>query len=114
VVVPWPHPGRNVGEAGCETAVQWWDVAHELGAYVWASQLEKGWARAKPERRHELEGMLSLYSVRQIVPAESCWGSRRQLSPGDTMVQYLILWHAPLDVVYDRSGRVQMIYTSYE
>jgi hypothetical protein len=58
--------------------------------------------------------MLSLYSMRQIQPAESCWGSRRQLASGETMIQYLILWHAPLDVVYDQGNRIQMIYTSYE
>jgi hypothetical protein len=30
------------------------------------------------------------------------------------MVQYSLLWHAPLDVVYDAEDRIQAIYTSYE
>ena len=30
------------------------------------------------------------------------------------MIQYMILWNAPLDVVYDKRDRIVMIYTSYE
>jgi hypothetical protein len=36
------------------------------------------------------------------------------LAPGERMVQYLLLWHAPLDVVYDRQDGIRMIFTSYE
>ena len=42
------------------------------------------------------------------------WGYGTQLKREEYMVQYLILWSAPLDVVYDGDDNVVEIYTSYE
>lgn len=112
-ICPWPHPGVAISGPPCGDA-PWWDLSHKLIAYIWASHLERQWASAEPQTRGQLEQYLSLHSVRQITPAQSCWGSRRKLTSGETMVQYLILWHAPLDVVYDQGGTIRSIYTSYE
>jgi hypothetical protein len=111
-VLPWPHPGRI--SAGSPCKIRWWDAGHEMVAYVWAVHLENTWQRAQPRTRAELERSLSLYTVREIRPSESCWGSRREPASDEKMMQYLILWHAPLDVVYDGSDRIRMIYASYE
>lgn len=82
--------------------------------YVWASHLEKQWHPAKPKTRAELEAHLSLYSQQDIHPSQSGWGRKHQLQPGERMTQYLLLWNAPLDVVYSSHDAVVAIYTSYE
>ena len=82
--------------------------------YMAASRMEATWRDNGPQTRAELESYLNLYSTQGIVPSQSCWGRRWKLAPQENMVQYLILWHAPLDVVYDREDRIKMIFTSYE
>jgi hypothetical protein len=84
------------------------------GSYGWALYLESRWSPAHPKSRTEMESYLSLYSTREIQPAESPWGRDHVLRAGDKMIQYMILWGAPLDVVYDRDEKVVAIYTSYE
>jgi hypothetical protein len=83
-------------------------------AYFYALILESRWERAKPETRAQLEHYIWLASVRAILPHESRWGRSYELKPGEHMTQYLILGHAPLDVVYDQGDRIQAIFTSYE
>ena len=86
-----------------------------LGAsYGWALHLESKWRSAETKTRADLEACLSLYSHHEIEPSESGWGSTHELKNGEKMVQYLLLWSAPLDVVYDADDRVVAIYTSYE
>ena len=111
-LIPWPHPvGR--GRSEC-FATPPWDWAHDIFAYMWARRLEVRWRDAQPRTQADLERHLKLYTMREIEPAESCWGSRSVLAPGERMVQYLLLWHAPLDVVYDGQGGIRTIFTSYE
>ena len=82
--------------------------------YMWASHLEARWTPAKPSTRAEMESYLSLYRAREIQPSASDWGRNHVLREGDKMVQYMILWNAPLEVVYDRDGKLLAFYTSYE
>jgi hypothetical protein len=82
--------------------------------YMWASHLESRWHPTNPKTKTELESFLSLYSQRDIQPSESGWGSNHQLQPGERMTQYLLLWNAPLDVVYTSNDTIVAIYTSYE
>lgn len=108
-VLPWPHPGHH---SHCDSPP--WEFAHGIIAYIYALKLESAWRAARPRTRLELERHLHLYSTRTIVPAESCWARNYKLKAGESMLQYEILWHAPLDVVYDQTGRIVMIITSYE
>ncbi len=82
--------------------------------YFWALHLESKWFPANPKTKVELESYLSLYSKREIQPSESGWGSNHHLQAGERMTQYLLLWSAPLDVVYTSDDRVVAVYTSYE
>ena len=82
--------------------------------YMWASHLESKWYPAHPRTKTELEAFLSLYSQRDIQPSESDWGRNHQLQSGERMTQYLLLWNAPLDVVYTSDDTIVAIYTSYE
>jgi len=82
--------------------------------YVWASHLESKWHPANPKTKAELESFLSLYSQRDIQTSQSDWGRDHQLQPGERMTQYLLLWNAPLDVVYTSNDTIVAIYTSYE
>ena len=83
-------------------------------SYLWAGVLEVRWSKADPKTRREMESYLSLYRISEINPFESSWGKLHVMRDGDRMLRYVILWDAPLDVVYDRDDRVQAIYTSYE
>ena len=82
--------------------------------YMWASHLESRWHPANPKTKVELESYLSLYSQHDILPSQSDWGRSHELHPGERMTQYLLLWTAPLDVVYSSNDMVLAIYTSYE
>jgi len=82
--------------------------------YAWAIHLEGRWRPASPKTKAELESYLSLYSQRDIQPSRSSWGRDYQLRLGERMTQYLLLWNAPLDVVYSSNDMVISIYTSYE
>ena len=82
--------------------------------YMWARHLEARWQPADPKTKVELESFLSLYSQREIQPSESGWGGHHQLQSGERMTQYLLLWNAPLEVVYTSSNTIVEIYTSYE
>lgn len=64
--------------------------------------------------RVQLESFLSLYSQREIQPSQSDWGRDYQLKPGERMIQYMLLYRAPLDVVYTTNDTIAAIYTSYE
>ena len=83
-------------------------------AYTYALHLEEKWSKANPQSKLELERHLSLYSEKQINPFESLWGRDYQLKENERMIQYNILWDAPLDVVYDNNDKIIRIYTSYE
>jgi hypothetical protein len=85
-----------------------------LLAYFYAGHLERNWVKANPHTKSELERHLHLYSMRQIKPSESLWANWYKLKDGERMVQYLILWNAPLDVVYDQNDNIKHISTSYE
>jgi len=85
-----------------------------FGPYMWASHLESKWYPANPKTKMELESFLSLYSRHDIQPSQSDWGRGYQLQPGERMTQYLLLWSAPLDVVYTSNDAIVAIYTSYE
>jgi len=89
-------------------------VGIAIGSYLWALHLESRWYPANPKTQTELESYLSLYSVHDIQPAESEWGLDHKLQPGERMTRYLLLWAAPLDVVYTTNNAVVTIYTSYE
>ena len=91
----------------------WFIWSGTLG-YFWALHLESRWVPAAPRSRADLERHLFLYSTRIIEPRESAWGRGYQLKPNEFMLQYRLLWSAPLDVVYDDGGMIQAIYTSYE
>ena len=82
--------------------------------YMWALHLEEKWSALQPKTRSQLESCLSLYSRHEIRPSESMWGRSHVLRDGDRMIQYLLMWRTPLDVVYDHDNRVVQIYTSYE
>jgi len=82
--------------------------------YLWALHLESSWSPAQPKTRSELESYLSLYSQKDISPMQSEWGRNHVLQPGERMTQYLLLWSAPLDVVYRSNDMIGAIYTSYE
>jgi len=82
--------------------------------YFWAGHLESKWTAAHPQSRTEMEFHLSLYSMREIHPAQSGWGSNHSMQPGDKMIQYLLFWTQPLEVVYDKDDQLIATYTSYE
>lgn len=82
--------------------------------YLWACYLESQWKSANPQTREEMESHLSLYKAKEILPTESSWGKYHTLRDGDKMIQYMILWSAPLDVVYDQENKLIAAYTSYE
>ena len=85
-----------------------------FGPYAWALHLEAKWHPADPGTMADLESHLSLYSRQDIPPATPGWGMNHQLQPGERMTRYLLLWNAPLDVVYTGDDRIVKIYTSYE
>lgn len=82
--------------------------------YLWASYLETKWKPARPETKEALESHLSLYRKYEITPAESSWGRNHVLNRDHKMIRYMILWNAPLDVVYDENNGIVRTYTSYE
>lgn len=82
--------------------------------YMYALFLESKWHPADPKRMHDLEKHLNLYSVKVIDPSQSGWGKSYKLKVDERMVQYLILWNALLDVVYDKHDNIIRIFTSYE
>ena len=88
--------------------------AIQVAPYLWALHLEQRWIAAQPTTRAEFESCLSLYSEHDIQPYQSVSGSHEQLRPGDHMIEYLLLWKAPSDVVYDSNDVITQIYTSYE
>jgi hypothetical protein len=89
-------------------------IASGFLAYLYAVYLEDQWMLAKPKTKAELEVFLHCYSTQVIQPSESLWGNGYKLRKNERMVQYLILWNAPLDVVYDSENNIKAIYTSYE
>lgn len=86
----------------------------EPGHYVFCLMNEGRWERS--ETQAELEATLWFYTSRQIAPSESSWGHQYVLRDGERMMQYLILKDptCPLDIVYDRNGKVTARFTSYE
>jgi hypothetical protein len=86
----------------------------EIAPYLWALHLEAKWRPANPKTKAQLESFLSLYAKREIQTSQSMWGGEHQLLPGERMIQYRLLYSAPLDVVYTRSNTIVAIYTSYE
>ncbi len=84
------------------------------GPYFYACYLEDNWRSNHPEIREDLEKYLHFYSVHVIDPKASMWGRDYVLAENEKMVQYLILWSQPLDVVYDDQNRIKVIFTSYE
>ena len=93
-----------------------WFTATGGTAYLYARHLESKWRQAPPKTQADLENQLHGYSLREIQPKDSSWGSGHELQPGERMMQYRILWNknCPLDVVYGPDGDVRAIYTSYE
>lgn len=89
-------------------------IAKGFPAYMYAVHLEEKWEAANPKTKVELEKYLDHYSTRIIDPSESLWGNAYPLKKNERMVQYLILWSMPLDVVYDDKDNIKAIYTSYE
>jgi hypothetical protein len=85
-----------------------------IAPYFWAVHLESQWQPANPKSKAELESYLSLYSQHDIQPQQSEWGRNYQLQPGERMIQYRLLYKAPLDVVYAKNDQIVRIYTSYE
>jgi hypothetical protein len=86
----------------------------QFAPYAWALHLESKWTQAQPSTKAQLESLLSLYSQHDIQPTQSLWGHDHELHSGERMVQYLLLWREPLDVVYSTNDRIVAIYTSYE
>jgi hypothetical protein len=86
----------------------------EIAPYWWALHLEAKWHDANPTTKAKLESFLSLYSEREIQTSQSLWGHDHPLRPGERMVQYRLLYNAPLDVIYTSSNTIVAIYTSYE
>jgi hypothetical protein len=82
--------------------------------YWWALHLEAKWRAANPTTKTQLESLLSLYSKREIQTAQSMWGRDYKLQSGERMMQYRLLYNAPLDVVYTSNDTIVAIYTSYE
>lgn len=91
-----------------------WLTSTGITAYIFALVLEERWNKAQPKTRNELEQYLYLYSTKTILPSQSMWGWNYELKDDEKMVQYLLLWKAPLDVVYDSNDNIRAIYTSYE
>jgi hypothetical protein len=89
-------------------------AAAEVAPYLWALHLEAKWYPAKPTTKAQLESFLSLYSQREIQTSQSMWGRDYQLQSGERMIQYRLLYRAPLDVVYTTNDTIVAIYTSYE
>lgn len=85
-----------------------------MASYFYALHLESRWQPANPRTRQELEQYLSLYTAHRIAPSESLWGKTYKLGSNEEMIQYRILYRAPLDVVYDEKSRVVRIFRSYE
>lgn len=110
---------KNVETDWCIAAVAiivliGWSISSGTLAYLYALHLESQWNPAGPQAKKELEKYLSLYSTREIKPVESMWGKYYKLKHDERMIQYLILWDAPLDVVYDDGDNIKALFTSYE
>lgn len=86
----------------------------EIAPYFWALHLEAKWSAANPTTKTQLESFLTLYSQREIRTSQSMWGHNHQLELGERMIQYRLLYRAPLDVVYTTNDSIVAIYTSYE
>jgi hypothetical protein len=89
-------------------------LAWEATPYFYACYLESQWRAGKPKTQEELESYLSLYREQEIDISQSLWGKHHELQEGERMVQYLIMWREPLDVVYNSSNQIVRIFTSYE
>ena len=85
-----------------------------MAPYWWALHLEAKWRTANPTTQTQLESLLSLYSKREIQTGQSMWGRDYKLQSGERMIQYRLLYNAPLDVVYTSNNVIVAIYTSYE
>jgi hypothetical protein len=85
-----------------------------MAPYCWALHLEAKWSAANPTTKAQLESLLSLYSEREIQTTQSMWGRDYKLQSGERMIQYRLLYNAPLDVVYTSTNTIVAIYTSYE
>ena len=93
-----------------------WLTATGATAYLYALHLESKWSKADPKTKVDMEKYLHFYSLQEIQPKDSMWGSGYALKDGERMMQYRILWNknCPLDVVYDKDDTISAIYTSYE
>jgi len=89
-------------------------VLSVMTPYWWALHLESKWVPAHPKTRAELESHLSLYSQHEIPAAKSPWGKNRPIESGERIVEYDLLYLAPLDVIYTTNDTIAQIYTAYE
>lgn len=83
-------------------------------SWMYASYLESKWQRTNPQTRTDLEKILHLYSVTSVDPSESEWGARPQPKKNEHILKYLILWDAPVYVVYDQEDAIVRIFPSYD
>ena len=90
------------------------DVLETIGYIYSTVVLEPKWEKAMPHTEIELERTLSFYSKHKIEPEESLWGNKYEMKEGESMVQYLILWRTPLDIVYDKDKNIVRFFRSYE
>ena len=86
----------------------------KMGPYFYARHLERQWKPAHPATKAEFERYLHFYFEDVVDRRTSPWGWDYVPKENERMVQYLLLWSAPLDVVYDDEDRIVRIYTSYE
>ena len=105
---------RTAGTSGLLLMLAFFAAVTCFAPYLWALHLESKWSPTNPKTKMELESFLALYSRRDIQPSQSDWGHSYQLQPRERMTQYLLLWSAPLDVVYTSNDTIVAIYTSYE
>ncbi len=81
--------------------------------YFYCLARESSWLQAKTEAELDRK-MFMFYSKRPIAPSESMWGRRYDLKPGERMIQYLVFYCEPYDVVFDSESRIIEAFTSYE
>jgi hypothetical protein len=82
-------------------------------SYLYCLSRAESWMKSKNEKELE-EKLVVFYTKQSITPAQSSWGNKHILTPGQRTERYMIFGKEPLDVVFSADGSIASIYTSYE
>ncbi len=87
---------------------------YSAGSYALATHQYETLVAKKPTSKSDVEGLLFLCLAQKVDVTNSLWSKSLALEPGEVCWQYKVLWHEPIDVVYDSEGKVKYILPSFE